>query len=79
MPTIKRRAQAEEDLIDIWLYIADDDVRAADRVLDDIEETLLLVANQPGPGPAHAAPAGRTTPRNGITSPAQQRRGYRPR
>lgn len=45
MPTIKRTAQAEEDLIDIWLYIAHDDERAADRVLDDIEEKLLLLAD----------------------------------
>lgn len=52
MPTIKRTAQAEEDLIDIWLYIAHDDVRAADRVLDDIEEKFLLLADQPGLGPA---------------------------
>jgi toxin ParE1/3/4 len=52
MPTIKRTAQAEEDLIDIWLYIAHDDERAADRVLDDIEEKLLLLADQPGLGPA---------------------------
>ncbi|MBK1700621.1 type II toxin-antitoxin system RelE/ParE family toxin [Thiococcus pfennigii] len=54
MPTIKRTAQAEEDLIDIWLYIAHDDVRAADRVLDDIEEKLLLLADQPGLGPARS-------------------------
>lgn len=52
MPTIKRTAQAEEDLIDIWLYIAHDDVRAADRVLDNIEEKFLLLADQPGLGPA---------------------------
>jgi len=51
MPTLERTAQAEEDLIDIWLYIAHDDVRAADRVLDDIEEKLLLLADQPGLGP----------------------------
>jgi toxin ParE1/3/4 len=52
MPTIKRTAQAEEDLVDIWLYIAHDDARAADRVLDDVEEKLLLLADQPGLGPA---------------------------
>lgn len=52
MPTIKHTAQAEEDLIDIWLYIAHDDVRAADRVLDNIEEKFLLLADQPGLGPA---------------------------
>jgi toxin ParE1/3/4 len=52
MPTIKRTARADEDLIDIWLFIAHDDVRAADRVLDDIEEKLLLLADQPDLGPA---------------------------
>ena len=46
MPTIQRTAQAEEDLIDIWLYIAHDDVRAADRLLDEIEEKFLLLADQ---------------------------------
>lgn len=46
MPIIQRTAQTEEDLIDIWLYIADDDVRAADRVLDDIEETFVLLRDR---------------------------------
>ncbi|MCF8003532.1 MAG: type II toxin-antitoxin system RelE/ParE family toxin [Chromatiaceae bacterium] len=35
----------------IWLYIAQDDARAADRVLDDIEETFVLLRDQPGLGP----------------------------
>ena len=52
MPAIKRTARAEEDLIDIWLYIAHDDVRAAERLLDDIEEKFLLLAAQPSLGPA---------------------------
>lgn len=52
MPTIERTAQAEEDLIDIWLCIAHNDLRTADRVLDGIEEKLLLLADQPGLGPA---------------------------
>jgi len=52
MPTIKRTEQAEEDLIDIWLYIAHDDVHAADRVLDEIEEKFSLLAEQPRLGPA---------------------------
>ena len=47
MPTIERTARAEEDLIDIWLYIAHDDVRAADRLLDEIEEKFSLLAGQP--------------------------------
>jgi toxin ParE1/3/4 len=52
MPTIVRAAQAEEDLIDIWLYIAHDDVRAADRLIDEIEEKFLLLADQSSLGPA---------------------------
>lgn len=52
MPIIERTAQAENDLIDIWLYIAPDDVRAADRLLDDLEETFVLLGDQPSLGPA---------------------------
>jgi toxin ParE1/3/4 len=53
MPTIKRTAQAEEDLIDIWLYIARDSAPAAGRVLDEIEEKFILLADQSFLGPAH--------------------------
>lgn len=43
---IVRTARAEEDLIDIWTYIALDDERAADRVLDELErKTTLLAGN----------------------------------
>jgi len=42
MPVIRRTAQAEEDLIDIWLYIAQDNPGAADRLLDEIEDKLRL-------------------------------------
>ena len=38
MTVIRRTAQAEEDLVDIWLYIAQDNPGAADRLLDEIEE-----------------------------------------
>jgi toxin ParE1/3/4 len=38
MSVILRTAQAEDDLIEIWIYIAQDNPGAADRVLDDIEE-----------------------------------------
>jgi toxin ParE1/3/4 len=51
MPIIRRTAQAEEDLIDIWLYIAQDNPGAADRLLDEIEEKFLLLAGQPRLGP----------------------------
>ena len=51
MAEIKRTAQAEEDLIDIWVYIAQDNVSAADSLLDRIEEKFFLLADQPRLGP----------------------------
>jgi toxin ParE1/3/4 len=36
MPVIRRTAEADEDLINIWLYIAPDNPGAADRLLDEI-------------------------------------------
>ena len=52
MPDIRRTAQAEEDLIDLWLYIAQDNPRAADRLLDEIEDKCSLLAANPQLGPA---------------------------
>jgi toxin ParE1/3/4 len=52
MPSIRRTAQAEEDLIDLWLYIAQDNPEAADRLLDEIEDKLSLLADHPQLGPA---------------------------
>ncbi len=45
-------ARAEEDLIDIWTYIAADNPAAADRVLDRIEDVFSRVAANPQLGPA---------------------------
>ena len=47
MSVIHRTAQAEEDLIEIWIYIAQDNPIAADRVLDDIEERFDALADNP--------------------------------
>ena len=47
MSVIQRTAQAEEDLIEIWIYIAQDNPGAADRVLDDIEELFHALADNP--------------------------------
>jgi toxin ParE1/3/4 len=52
MAIVRRTAQAEEDLIDIWLYIAQDNPGAADRLLDTIEEKCSLLADHPQLGPA---------------------------
>lgn len=52
MPTIRRTALAEADLIDIWLYISQDNPDAADRLLDDIEATCSRLAKHPQLGVA---------------------------
>jgi plasmid stabilization system protein ParE len=43
MPDIRQTAQAEEDLIELWLYIAQDNPGAADLLLDEIEDKCLLL------------------------------------
>lgn len=47
MPEIQRTAQAEEDLIELWIYIAQDNPAAADRLLDAINERCLALADNP--------------------------------
>jgi toxin ParE1/3/4 len=47
-----RTAQAEEDLIDVWTYVAKDNLGAADRVLDRIDEVCASLAENPRLGPA---------------------------
>jgi len=44
--------QAREDLIDIWLHIAEDDPQAADRVLDRLDEAADYFARHPEMGAA---------------------------
>jgi toxin ParE1/3/4 len=53
-----RTARAEEDLIEIWLYIAEDDQKAADTFLNKIDGTCARLANHPaiGPGRPDLAP-----------------------
>ena len=47
MPRVMRRPLAETDLLEIWDYIADDSLAAADRWVDRIDEQLSLLAAQP--------------------------------
>ena len=42
--------RAEQDVSDIWDYIADDSIEAADRVLAALEKTMLRLAKNPGIG-----------------------------
>ncbi len=52
MAAFSLTARAEEDLIDIWTYIAVDNPAAADRVLDRIDAVFGRLAANPQLGPA---------------------------
>ena len=47
MPLVKRRLLAALDVLDIWDYIAEDDIAAADRWVDQLDTTLASLARQP--------------------------------
>jgi toxin ParE1/3/4 len=51
-PRLRRTAQADEDLIDIWTYIARDNPPAADRLLDALDEKCQALAHNPQIGMA---------------------------
>lgn len=44
--------QAKEDLFSIWLYIADDNIGAADKLTNDIEKGWLHLCEYPFSGEA---------------------------
>lgn len=50
MLTLIKAPQAEDDLIDIWLYIAEDQPVNADRFLDRLNDAAHLIAKTPGIG-----------------------------
>ena len=52
MALFLKTARAEQDLIEIWLYIAQDNPKAADRLLDTFEEKGCLLAENPKLGQA---------------------------
>ena len=49
---IRYSRRAEQDLLEIWDYIAQDDTNAADRLADEIERTAALLAENPRLGRA---------------------------
>jgi len=51
MNTYRISAQASVDLIDIWLYIAEDSVRHADEFTDEVRSKFPLLAQCPECGP----------------------------
>jgi toxin ParE1/3/4 len=47
MPGIIKKPQAQTDLINIWVYIGDDDPDKADQFLDMLDEKLQMLAANP--------------------------------
>jgi toxin ParE1/3/4 len=47
MARVTRRPEAESDVIEIWVYIAEDSIAEADRWIDRLDERLRLWATQP--------------------------------
>jgi len=47
---VTKTVRAEQDLDEIWFYIALDNVVAADNLLDDIDSSCQLLAMQPQAG-----------------------------
>jgi len=47
MARVFRRPQARDDIDDIWNYIADDNINAADNWLDKLDEQFALLTLQP--------------------------------
>lgn len=52
MPTVRRRALAALDILDVWDHIADDDMVAADRWVDSLDAAFNRLATQPMMGRA---------------------------
>jgi toxin ParE1/3/4 len=50
--SIRRSRQAQLDLNEIWLAVAEDSMRAADHVNDRINQTIFMLANHPEAGRA---------------------------
>ncbi|MFQ5424073.1 MAG: type II toxin-antitoxin system RelE/ParE family toxin [Phycisphaerae bacterium] len=50
MAEVQRTPAAHEDLLQIWLHMAQDHSEAADRFLDNIDRKCQLLATQPHMG-----------------------------
>ena len=44
---VRRRPLAAEDIVEVWDHIADDNLSAADRWVDQLDEQFRLLATQP--------------------------------
>ena len=54
MARVTRAPLVESDLLEIWLYIAEDNADAADSLLDKIDAAATMLAKSPRAG--HARP-----------------------
>jgi len=52
MPQIRRTPLAQNDAIEIWAYIAEENEVAADKVFDEIEQRLKSLSFMPRSGTA---------------------------
>lgn len=50
MAVIVRRPRAQDDIVEIWGYIADDSEAQADAFVDRLDAKFQLLARQPGLG-----------------------------
>ena len=64
MPSVLRTAQANSDLLEIWQYIAEDNLAAADELLDKIAGACQKLAANPliGRSREELAPSLRSLP-----------------
>jgi len=50
LPQVTKTVRAEQDLDEIWLYIALDNVEAADNLLDSVDRSCRTLAIEPQAG-----------------------------
>lgn len=50
MSVVNRRPRAQDDIVEIWSYIADDSEAQADAFVDRLDAKFQLLARQPGLG-----------------------------
>jgi len=51
MPQVLRTSQAATDLLEIWVYLAQESsIETADRVLSTVDQKCRALAEQPGMG-----------------------------
>lgn len=72
MPCLTRTERCEQDLIELWVYIAQDNPAAADR--DDLTDKERRALHEVLSASWKSAEAGRLGPASGILDELRQRR-----